>query len=100
MGLTISNVQRPVTPSKESVVARVTFDNSYPTGGLPLAPSALGLKAFKWVEARQEGVGSRLVEFNYSTSSLMLFTALGTEAGNGTDQSTIVVRVLAYGPDV
>ena len=80
-------------------MARVTFDNNYLTGGTALLPSDLGLQSFKWVEARQEGVASRIVEFNYTTNKLMLFTALSTEAANASDQSAIVVRVIAYGPN-
>jgi hypothetical protein len=98
MALTVSNVQNLLS-CKESVTARVTFDNSYATGGESLLPADLGLKALRWVDAQQEGVGTRICQFNYATSTLMLFTALGTEAGSGTDQSTIVVRVLAFGPN-
>lgn len=98
MALTVQIIEKPATPSGESVIAAVTFDNIYTTGGLALSPSSLGLRSIIYLEAKQKGVASRFCEWNPATGKLLLFTALSTEAANDSDQSSIVVRVLAFGP--
>jgi hypothetical protein len=99
MALTIQFVRNPSTPNRHEVVADVTFDNSYPTGGESLTAADLGLPDVVHLEARQKGVGTRIAEYDYSGSKLKLFTALGTEAANASDQSAIVVRVSAFASD-
>lgn len=101
MSLSISIVKRAALGSGAIVVADVTFDNSYPTGGLSLTASDLGLqglaatKPLDYVRAEQKGVASRICQYDPATAKLKLFTALGTEAANLSDQSSIVVRMLA-----
>lgn len=100
MALAISVIKRPSMPAGEAVVADVTFDSSYPTGGEPLTAADLGMLNIEYLEATQKGVASRLAEYDYANAKLLLFTALSTEAANASNQSTIVVRVLAIGDSV
>jgi hypothetical protein len=99
MALTITIVKKPALPSGQSLVADFKFDNAYVTGGLSLKPSDLGLQDIAYLDAKQKGVASRLCEFDPVAQTLKLFTALGTEAANASDQSTITVRALVLGPN-
>lgn len=97
MALTITVIRRPSMPAGHCVIADITFDNSYPTGGESLTPANLGLSTIDSCVARQKAAASRIVEYDYANSKLMLFTALGTEAADTSNQSTIVVRAIAFG---
>lgn len=80
------------------VQVRITFDNSYPTGGELLTGASLGLfRVLAIVPSGTDIAGSRLVTWDDATGKLKLFTALGTEALNASDQSTIVVTALVVG---
>jgi hypothetical protein len=76
--------------------ATFAFDNSYPTGGEDI--SAL-FNLFRSVSAVfVSGPATRLYEVDYTNKKLKLFTAIGTEATNASDQSSITgVRLLAVG---
>lgn len=107
MALSITVVKRPrLLPASRSVVADVTFDDSYPTGGESLTAADLGIAgpgnagSIEYLEASQKGVASRYVEYDYAAAKLKLFTGLGTEAANASDQSAIVVRVFATAQSV
>lgn len=102
MALTVTILDRFVVAAEAEadlalVTADVQFDNSYPTGGEPLTASDLGIASVRQLDARQKGVGNRICEYDYANSKLKLYTALGTEAANGSDQSAITVRVFAIG---
>lgn len=76
----------------------VTFDNSYPTGGESYTPQLFGLTRITKVDVAALNVaGNRLVVNDRTNSKLLLFTALGTQATNASDQSTIVVEVEVTG---
>lgn len=94
MALTIDVIRRVRMPAGRAVVADITFDNSYPTGGEALAAADVGLSKIEYVRAEQKGVANRICEYDYANSKLLLFTALGTQAANASDQSAIVVRAL------
>lgn len=100
MALSIDVIKRVHLPAGKGVVADITFDNSYPTGGESLAAADVGLSSIEYVKAEQKGVASRICEYDYANSKLMLFTALSTQAANASDQSTIVVRALVVGDNV
>src|SRR5574337_242409 len=97
MALTIAFVKRYALPAGKGVIADITFDNSYPTGGESLAPADVGMISIQHVSADQKGVGNRIAQYDYANSKLKLYTALGTEATNASDQSTIVVRANIIG---
>lgn len=83
------------------VQADVTFDSSYPTGGEVLTAADFGLNDLDNVQpqplAFAQAAGFRVVEWVRSTNALRLWTALGTEAANASDQSATKVTVLARG---
>jgi hypothetical protein len=105
MALTLTRVDSPI--SKKQVVVfgdrkiwfgTITFDNSYPTGGEILTKDMFGFDAgIDMVIVGANPAGSRLATYDPATRGLKLFTAVGTEAGNASDQSTIVVPILAIG---
>lgn len=97
MALSITKIAKTTTGSTEVVVADITFDSSYATGGEALTASDLGLKAkaIDHLVATQKGVASRIAEYDYANEKLKLFTAISTEAANASDQSAVVVRVRA-----
>lgn len=43
MAVTVTDIARTVFGNKRAVVAEITFDSSYPTGGEPLTAAQLGL---------------------------------------------------------
>lgn len=106
MALTFTPDTDPVIASAVNVVGDlkkvsglITFDNSYPTGGESYNLSLFGFdQVLHHLETDGVNVaGNRLVVNDHGNKKLLLFTALGTQASNGTDQSTITVRVSAYG---
>lgn len=100
MGLSIDVIRRVSTGSGHAVIADVTFDDSYPTGGESFTPadfwpaSPERFLEFDAVTAQQKGVASRICQYDPATQKLKLFTALATEAANLSNQSSITVRAL------
>lgn len=106
MALTVTIVKRNVVGAQREVIADVTFDSSYPTGGesftvADVDPGESSSSAFHVVLAEQNNATAtvnRLATYDYANKKLLLLTALSTEAANASDQSTIILRVLArYG---
>lgn len=83
------------------VVKEVTFDSSYPTGGLALTPAMFGLASFLQVDANPSAAGY-LHPFDYTNGKLL---AMRSGAANGvlveetatTSLATVVTRVWARG---
>jgi hypothetical protein len=86
---------RTVFGNKRIVLASITFDASYPTGGEALTAAELGLSSLDHVIPLPHA--SRIGVWDDTNSKIKLYTALGTEAANTSDQSTIVLVVLAIG---
>lgn len=106
MALTVAVVKRNVVGAQREVIADVTFDNSYPTGGEAFSPRDLDLSqpstaTFHFLDVGMNDAtiaDQRLVEYDYTNSKLVVRTAVNTEATNASDQSAVKVRVLArYG---
>lgn len=104
MALTISIVRRNVVGSQKSVIADVTFDNSYPTGGEAFAPSDVDPAEDSSASFDVLHVGmndatiadQRLVDYDYTNKKLVVRTAVNTEATNASDQSAVTVRVQGF----
>lgn len=86
------------------VVADVTFDSSYPTGGEVLGAAEAAALGFTDIDAvlpqsvaYAQASGFRVVEWVRATNALRLFTALGTEAANASDQSATSVTCVFIG---
>lgn len=80
----------------------IQFDNSYSSGGEAVAAADLklnGIESFDCDNVTRQG--NRLCAVNMglapSVAVLVLYTALGTEAANASDQSTQVVGFEAKG---
>jgi hypothetical protein len=88
----------PVNGGAVQVVqSRVTFDSSYPTGGEAVTAANFGLNRILYVLSGVNTAGNRLVVWDDTNSKLKLYTALGTEAADTSDQSTIVAVVTVIG---
>ena len=100
MALTITKRRDVGVGGVAFVVADVTGDASYATGGYALQPSDLGLRDIDWLTARPMGGGGRYAEYDYGqpTGKLKLFTGFGAEVANAANESATVVRVIAIGP--
>lgn len=106
MALTVSIVKRNVVGAHREVIADITFDSDYPTGGESFTPadvdiSASSSSAFHFVSVGPNDAtiaDNRLTSYDYTNKKLVLRTAGATEATNNSDQSAVVVRVLCrYG---
>ena len=95
MALTYVDEARSVIRNKRMVVAAVTFDNSYPTGGEPLVPSDLGLSSIDYLNANSDG--SNAFVYDKTNNKLKAYTAAGAEVANATNLSAVVIRIFAIG---
>lgn len=94
MALTISNVARTVFGNKRVVFADVTFDNSYPTGGLDLAPGDFGLRHIDFINPTT----SLGYIFQYDAARGKLLAFRGTsEVTNGTNLAAVTTRTMVVG---
>jgi hypothetical protein len=99
MALTVSNKITTIFGNQRVTMAKVTFDNSYPTGGEPITPADFDLSIINHVLVNAATGGARLFDWLRSgaTDTLRVFTALGTQATNGSDQSAQSVNVMVVG---
>lgn len=106
MALTVTIVKRNVVGAQREVIADVTFDNSYPTGGEAFTPndvdkSAASTSSFWFLAPHMNDAtiaDNRIVDYDYTNKKLVLKTAGATEATNASDQSAVTIRVLGrYG---
>lgn len=79
------------------VLLKVTFDNSYPTGGEVLGLANYGLTPANVAFFSSESTSSRICTYDRANDKLLLYTALATEAANASNQSTITVYVAFWG---
>lgn len=78
-------------------VATVDFDTSYPTGGEDISSLWTGFTSVVVAIAQYPG-GTRLARVDKTNKKLLLFTAIGTEAADTSNQSTITgVQVVLIG---
>jgi hypothetical protein len=98
---TISIIHRKMDGDRNHVAGtiRCTSGANYTPGGEPITPAMLGFADIIEVLDAQllNAAASRLVAWDQANQKLKVFTALGTEAVAGTDQSTIVVGFEAEG---
>jgi len=109
MALTVSIVEKFVVGSRLGVVADITFDSSYTTGGEDLTPQNLGfrnsLSFFSGGVARNATTGAVEVRHNRTANKIQAFwgdnanaaAAALIEVASTTDLSAYVVRVFAIG---
>ena len=96
MALTITPVRSFVVGDRRMVIADVTFDSSYATGGEALVASDLGLKlGLDSIHAASTTRG-HTCPYDYVNGKLMAFSG-GTEVSAATDLSRVTTRVTAIG---
>lgn len=96
-----------VSPVSGWKVVRVTFDNSYPTGGEAITAADVGFDTLDYlIPFRQAPDGGAqtvgiLPTWDSTNGKLKLSvigaTGLVTEAANTSDQSTVIVDCLVFG---
>jgi hypothetical protein len=103
MALTFTKVRHDVTAAGRLHTYDVTFDNSYAAGGMVVTPANFGLRgAIHSIQASDVGAtaaNNRLVTWNPTTSKLVIWSAIGTEAASAS-QGSVVARCLVYGDNV
>jgi hypothetical protein len=87
---------RTIMGNKRVAIGTVTFDSSYPTGGEDVNPDIFGMGTVEVVVPNDETSG-RSVRWNSGTKKLQVYTAIGTEATNASDQSATKATVFAVG---
>src|SRR5437879_4220512 len=97
--------QRPasnVEGSTVEVFCDLAGDSSYPTGGYPLAPSALGLTEILYFDV--SSLGGYIPHYDYVNQKLKLYVVPSTpsnsslvEVPNATNLSTVTGRVVCIG---
>lgn len=72
------------------------FDNSYPTGGEDISGIFNDFTTVHQIIISPRF--NKIITVDYSGKKLLLYTSLGTQAGDGTDQSAVTdVRLTAIG---
>lgn len=107
MALTVAFAKGPAVEGDLSyVVAQITWDNSYPTGGLALTPAQVGLSKILFsVDGGVTNAGSAgMVSTSYDVANSKLLAFGGAAAGskhgevtNATDLSAVTSRVVFFG---
>jgi hypothetical protein len=78
-------------------VYEVTFDNSYPTGGEAVTAANFGLSTLRTLIVESKtNVAAKWARFDRSATKVVLESA-SAELTNASDQSAVVVRVVAIG---
>lgn len=87
------------------VAKKVTFDNSYPTGGEAISPSDFGLARIIWVQVNAvTDVATKEVQWVEAAGAHKLkimvedaISGIAAEAANASDQSAVSVHILVFG---
>lgn len=93
MALAASNLEYPVF---KTVIGKLAFDSSYPTGGEAITAAQLGLS--KIVRMKFQPSGTYLFAFDTANNKVKVYSAINTEVSNATDLSALTaVEFEAYG---
>ncbi len=99
----ISGIKREAYGQQFHVHRRVTFDNSYVTGGEPITAAQFGLRNIKLARAwMRDGFASGFAHVDALAQTdgsllLRLRAAAGTQVASEADAATVVVDVEAIG---
>lgn len=89
MSLTVNVVERHDVGKGEIVIADVTFDSSYPTGGEALTPGTLKMRCGTVVHVQAQEAGGRQFAYDRSAQKLkalgktLVLTKAGLQIGTG-----------------
>lgn len=95
MALSIDIKDRIHMGSKFGIIAEVTFDASYPTGGEAITERQLGLNVIDLLLVAPSG--GNTYEYLPATGKIKGYTASATEIADKTDLKAVVVKVFAVG---
>lgn len=95
MALNIDIKDRIHMGSKFGIIADVTFDDSYPTGGEAITERQLGLNVIDLLLVAPSG--GNTYEYLPETGKIKGYTAAATEIADKTDLKAVVVKVFAVG---
>lgn len=96
MALTATKRVETVIGNLRFHVYRVTFDNSYPTGGETYTPGLFGLNSIEAILMPGPN-GTEYATWDRANKKFLVFTADGTQAGNASDQSAVGFEVAVIG---
>ena len=99
MAVAISNIDSRTedTWGRQRIrIVEVTFDDSYPTGGESLSPNDVALADIGFVAASPDA-SPYSVRYDFTDTNLVVFEEDDTEVSNGTDLSSLKVRLLIVG---
>jgi hypothetical protein len=83
---------------RAAVLAVVQFDSSYPSpGGEDISELFNHFKRVDAVFVNNFPITGKLVQVDKTNKKLLVFTAIGTEATNATDQSTVFADIMIVG---
>ena len=97
MALTFTEDHRGVVGAQRTWRGKVTFDASYPTGGEAITAANFGFTQEVTTVQVIANRGTETAQWDKANAKLMVHTADGTEATNGSDQAAVTVTVVAYG---
>jgi hypothetical protein len=104
MSVSVAMVNDPyltVVGNKKHVVADVTFDSSYPTGGEALTAANLGMTKIDYAECNVKAVGGTVnvanVYYDRANSKIQVFDETPAEVTDTATLATLVVQVKAVG---
>ena len=96
MALTITPVRTFVLGDHRAVIADITFDSSYATGGESLTQTDLGLTRSLVLLQASPATTGHSCPYDYTNAKLMAFNGT-TQISNATDLSSVTTRVMAIG---
>lgn len=95
MAATIVANKRTKMLAVYAVIADVTGDASYPTGGYAITPAIFGLTTFDFVLVPSaKGYGAN---YNDATGKIVVYASAGTEVTAATNLSAVTFRIMAMG---
>lgn len=102
MALTFTNAdprgRTDVAGSTRRASGVITFDSSYPTGGEAYTPALFGLATVHSIQVSPvSNNGAKLVVWDSANAKFLVYTALGAEAADTSNQSSVVANVTVWG---
>lgn len=89
-------LKRTKNLSLYQIIALITFDSSYPTGGEAITPAQFGLQAIDFVLLSNNGGND--FEYDYTNNKVKArVTTTGVEVANAVDLSAVSTRAIVFG---
>lgn len=99
MAAVVEILKRTKNLSLYQIIALITFDSSYPTGGEAITPAQFGLQSIDFVSLANSGVYS--FEYDYINNKVKAYTTLAAaataEVANATNLAAVTIRAVVHG---